>query len=320
MGTVRATFEITWRTMSEPRIHVAPFALPAFLDSVRTAGGVISEPDDADAIVWTNHLDPPGLAALLRTSPARWVQLPFAGIESFFAAGLIDDSRVWTCAKGAYGHATAELALTLMLVAARRIHVAARPNTWVHDKSPHQRLAGTTALIVGAGAIGQHLIAMLSPMRVRVLAVNRSGKPVDGVEQTVPTARLAELLPEADWVVIACAHTAETHHLIDADALSSIRPDAWLVNVARGGIVDQDALVDALRAGTIAGAMLDVTDPEPLPDEHPLWTMENVLITSHTGNTPTMAIPELASLIERNVRAFASGAPLEGIVDVALGY
>lgn len=306
--------------MSQPRIHIAPFSLPVIVDGVHAAGGVIAEPEDADAIVWTNHLDPHGLGALLPTSPARWVQLPFAGIESFFAAGVIDDTRIWTCAKGTYAHATAEQALTLMLTAARRIHLAARINTWVVDNSQHRRLAGTTALIVGAGSIGQELMAMLAPLRVRILAVNRSGKPVDGAEHTVATADLVELLPESDWVVVTCAHTPDTHHLINADALSTMRRGAWLVNVAQGGIVDQEALVDALRAGTIAGAMLDVTDPEPLPDDHPLWSMQNVLVTSHTGNTPMMAVPELATQVERNVRAFASGAPLEGLVDVALGY
>lgn len=306
--------------MSAPRIHVAPFPLPPIVEGVAAAGGVIVEPAEADAIVWTNPRDPQGLAAILGTSPARWVQLPFAGIESFFDAGVIDEDHVWTCAKGTYAHATAEHALTLMLVASRLIHVSARAKTWLPDTGERRRLAGSTAAIVGAGAIGRELIAMLQPLHVETIALNRSGSPVGGATRTEPISKLASVLPAADHVVITGALTPETRGLIDANAFEAMKPTAWLVNVARGGIVDQDALVEALRAGRIAGAMLDVTDPEPLPDEHPLWAMENVLITSHTANTATMAVPELAAQVERNVRAFAQGAPLEGLVDVAAGY
>jgi phosphoglycerate dehydrogenase-like enzyme len=306
--------------MSAPRIHVAPFPLPAILEGITAGGGVVTEPGDADAIVWTNPRDAAGLGALLKESAARWVQLPFAGIETFFESNVVDHDHIWTCAKGTYAHATAEQALALMLVASRRIHTAARAKSWLGDTGERRRLAGTTALIVGAGSIGRELIAMLAPMRVNTVALNRSGAPVEGADRTATIGEMLSLLPEADFVVITAAHTPETHHLLGAPAFAAMKPDAWLVNVARGGILDQDALVEALRGSEIAGAMLDVTDPEPLPDSHPLWSFDNVLVTSHTANTATMAVPELAAQVERNVRAFAAGEQLEGLVDVDAGY
>jgi D-3-phosphoglycerate dehydrogenase len=175
-------------------------------------------------------------------------------------------------------------------------------------------------LIIGTGGIGRALASFLQPLGASVLAMNRSGAPMPGARETYPVERLLDVIGRADFVVVAAAHTPATHQLIDARALKSMKPGAWLINVARGGLVDTDALVQALRDGTIGGAALDVTDPEPLPDGHPLWTLPDVLITPHVANTWRMAIPDLKRLIERNVRAFALGEPLEGLVDPALGY
>lgn len=286
------------------------------------AGGALVGEAEADGIVWTDPRDPEGIREVLGRSPARWVQLPFAGIESFANAGVIDPSRTWTCAKGIYGPATAEHALALVLLAARELHRHARTRRWLSNKelTATRRVAGGTVLIVGTGGIGTALAEMLRPLGPRLLAVNRSGRGLEGAERTLPFTRIAELLPEADWVVLAAPLTAETAKLVDAEALRAMKPSAWLVNVARGGLVDTEALVEALRDGRIAGAALDVTDPEPLPDGHPLWEMENVIITSHAANTFAMAIPELKALVERNVKHFAKGEALEGLVDVSLGY
>jgi D-3-phosphoglycerate dehydrogenase len=126
--------------------------------------------------------------------------------------------------------------------------------------------------------------------------------------------------PRADWLVVAAAATQQTFRIVDGGVLASMRPSGWVINVARGSLVDTDALVDALRRDAIGGAALDVTDPEPLPEDHPLWSMPNALITSHTANTWTMAMPDLVALVRRNVEHFARGEPLEGLVDPALGY
>jgi phosphoglycerate dehydrogenase-like enzyme len=161
---------------------------------------------------------------------------------------------------------------------------------------------------------------MLVPFGVRMTAVNRTGTPAPWAVRTHPATELLQLIPDADWIVLAAAATPQTRHLIGRDALAAMQPDAWLVNVARGTLVDTGALVDALRERRIGGAALDVTDPEPLPDDHPLWTLDNAIITSHTANTFSMALPELARLVERNVRAFIAGEPLEAAIDPALGY
>lgn len=309
--------------MKEPRIHVAPIATDEMTAAIRGGGGVLVEdPADADGLIWINPRDPDGLKQLLGKSEAGWIQLPFAGIEGFVAAGVIDPARTWTCTKGVYGHACAEHALALMLAAARCIATHARQRTWRAGGfgSPERRLAGATVLIVGAGGIGRELIAMLDPMRARVLAVNRSGRAVPGAAETATTAHLPELVPEADYVVITAASTAETHHLFDAELIGRMKTTAWIVNVARGEIIDTEALVAALLDGRIGGAALDVTDPEPLPADHRLWSLDNVLITPHVANTWDMAVPELTALVERNVARFAAGEPLEGLVDTDAGY
>ena len=141
-----------------------------------------------------------------------------------------------------------------------------------------------------------------------------------GAARTLGTEDLHDALPGADVVFLALALTPETRHVIGAAQLAAMSPSAWLVNVARGAHVDTDALVDALRDGAIGGAALDVTDPEPLPDGHPLWSLPNVLITPHTANPWQTAQPLLARRITENLRRFAAGEPLLGLVDPDAGY
>lgn len=309
--------------MSAPKVAIVPVSTDDLENAVRGGGGEpIADPTDADALVWINPRDPDGLRDVLQKSSARWVQLPFAGIESFFAAGVIDPNRTWTCTKGVYGPACAEHAVALMLAAARRIHEHVREKRWREGGfgSPERRLDGATVVIVGTGGIGSALVPMLEPLGVRIVGVNRSGSPLPGAERTVTVDRLSDVVAGADWVVIAAASTPETHHLIDARILELMKPTAWVVNVARGELIDTDALVDALKAGSIGGAALDVTDPEPLPEDHPLWDLDEAIITPHVANTWDMAVPELTAMVERNVARFASGKPLEGVVDPTAGY
>lgn len=304
--------------MSDLKVAVRP-QIDLIERAVEAGGGVIAEPEDADAVVWVDPRDPEGLRDLLATSKADWVQLPFAGIESFFAAGVIDPSLTWTCAKGAYGPVTAEQALGLVLLAARRLDIHARAHTWQQDPGA-RRMDELTVLIVGTGGIGRALAEMLAPLRARVLAVSASGTPMPGAERTVPAEQLGEIFNEADMIVVAAPSTEQTRGMFDAEAFARVKPGAWLINVARGDLVDTRALIDALESGALGGAALDVTDPEPLPDDHPLWSMPNVVITSHTANTPRMALDPLAEMVEHNVRARIAGRPLQGVVDPAKGY
>lgn len=306
------------------RVALLPSSLSVLEEAVAAGGGAVSALEEANALVWTDPWDPEALRDTLSRSRIEWVQLPFAGIEAFVASGVVDDARTWTCTKGVYGHTTAEHALALLLAASRRIHVHACAAEWEAVDDPFARpessLAGAHILLIGTGGIGAALVEMLAPLRAVVTAVNRSGRPLAGAAATHPIGELPKLLPGADFVVVAAALTDETRGLVDGRALALMRPQAWLVNVARGGLVDTDALVRALQDGSIGGAALDVTEPEPLPQGHPLWGLPNCLITPHVANTWSMAVPELAAMVRRNVERFTAGEQLEGVVDPALGY
>lgn len=144
---------------------------------------------------------------------------------------------------------------------------------------------------------------MLTPFGARVLAITRSGTPIPGAAQTFTPDRLDDVLIESDVVVIGAPATADTRHLIGARELGLMRSHAWLINIARGSLIDSDALVEALRSGSIGGAGLDVTDPEPLPDGHPLWDAPNALITPHSANPSQLLIPGLAARVRRTSHA-----------------
>jgi D-3-phosphoglycerate dehydrogenase len=292
----------------QPVVHVAPESDRAIEEAITTAGGRVGPLDEAEALVWlgSNPNDFPQLP-----DAVRWVQLPSAGVESWL--GTVDDKRVWTSATIAFGKPVAEHALTLMLAGVRRIADCARVQTWTSP--PLGQLEGSTVAIVGRGAIGGALIGLLEPFDVEVIAITRSGR-----EGTVPVERLSEVLPRADFVVIAAPATPASRHLIGAAELDAMRENAWLVNVSRGALVDTDALVAALRAGSIAGAALDVTDPEPLPDDHPLWREPNALITPHVANPRATERQDLARQLKENVARFAKGEPLLSPVDPEAGY
>ena len=150
--------------------------------------------------------------------------------------------------------------------------------------------------------------------------VRRRADAFPGAHRTLAFDRLSDALADADVVVIAAALTRETHGLVDAGFLAAMADEAWLINVARGGHIVTDDLVAALAEGVIAGAALDVTDPEPLPDGHPLWALHNCIITPHVGNTPEMGLPLIADRVRRNVERWVAGDELIGLVDVDAGY
>jgi D-3-phosphoglycerate dehydrogenase len=251
----------------------------------------------------------------------RWVQLPSAGVEHWLESGRVTAERTWTSAVGAYGLPVAEHALALMLAGDKALPAFARRRTWDAEARPRVRaLEGAAVAIVGAGGIGRALIGLLEPFGAEVLAVTRRGREVPGAARTVAADRLADVLPAAHHVVVAAPATAGTRHLIGARELALMREDAWLVNVARGSLVDTAALVAALREGAIAGAALDVTDPEPLPDGHPLWALDTVLITPHVATPPEAERRHFAARVRENVRRLAAGEELEGAIDPEGGY
>ena len=177
-----------------------------------------------------------------------------------------------------------------------------------------------TVAIGGAGGIGSAMIPALRGLGAEVLAVTRRGLPVEGAARTLPADRVDEVFAAADHVVLAAPATAATRALVGAEQLAALGAQGWLVNIARGSLVDTDALVAALAAGTIAGAALDVTDPEPLPDGHPLWSEPRCIVTPHSTNPTPLRDAALAERVTENVRRFAAGEDLLGPVDPERGY
>jgi len=301
-------------------IAIGPGDVPPLLAAAVVAGG--GRPvalDDADAVglVWTDFLEPAALAGQLAAAPAiRWVQLPVAGVEAF--RDLFADGRLWTCAKGAYAEPVAEHALALGLAGLRRLPTRARATEW--GAPAGTSLVEGRVTVLGGGGITEALLALLAPFRVEVTVVRRSARPLAGATRVLGPDGLHLALADAQLVVLALALTPETVGIMGAAELAAMATDAWLVNVARGPHVVTDDLVAALRAGTIGGAALDVTDPEPLPPGHPLWELDNCLITPHVADTWAMAEPLLARRVGDNVARYRAGTPLVGVVDPELGY
>src|SRR4051794_28815011 len=224
----------------------------------------------------------------------------------------------WTSAAGAYATDVAEHALALLLAGVRGLAHYARAQTW--DARDDRLLEGSTVAIVGAGGIGRALIELLQPHDVEIVAITRRGLDVDGADRTLPADRLGEVWGTADHFVIAAPATDATRHVVGAAELAQMRPHAWIVNIARGSLIDTDALVEALAEERIGGAALDVTDPEPLPDGHPLWASPRAIITPHVANPPSAQFAKLAERVRENVARFVNGQDLIAPVEQERGY
>jgi phosphoglycerate dehydrogenase-like enzyme len=286
-------------------------------EAVTAGGGLLVPVAEAEGLVWGSPHDADRLESVLDSADhLRWVQLPFAGVERFIH--LVDDERQWTCGKGVYAEPVAELALTLALAGLRGLGTYGRASGWERPRG--RNLLGGNVTILGGGGITESLLRLLVPFDCHVTVVRNRVQEMDGADVVVESDRLADALTGADLVVLALALTPETEGIIGAEELALMEPHAWLVNVARGRHVVTDDLVDALRSDRIGGAGLDVTDPEPLPDGHPLWSLPNCLITPHVGNTPAMAVPLLSERITANVKRFAHDEVLIGPVYPELGY
>ena len=299
-------------------IAVQPHNSPEWVrEAVIAGGGHIVEPSDASAIVWTAARDASGLREILDVhGHLEWVQVPFAGIENFVP--ILDDDRIWTCGKGVYAEPVAEHALALALAGMRHVATYSRTSQWSGPAG--RNLLGAAVTIVGGGGITESLVRLLAPFNCSITVVRRTVENIDGVDTVVGQENLVDALVGADVVFLALSLTPETVGLIGKPELEVMEPHAWIVNVARGGHIVTDDLVWALENNVIGGAALDVTAPEPLPADHPLWTLPNCIITPHVGNTPEMAVPLLSSRITENVKRFINDEDLIGLVDVRNGY
>lgn len=287
------------------------------IDAVVAGGGHVVPVDQAEGLLWAAFRDPAGLELIISQSDhLRWVQLPFAGIEQYIH--LVDSDRQWTCAKGVYAEPVAEMALALALAGMRDVGRYARATTW--SKPSGVNLLGANVTILGGGGITESLIRLLAPFDCRITVVRNRVRHMEGVDEVVEADRYIDALAGADLVVVALALTNETEGMLSRNEFEIMEDHAWIVNVARGGHIVTDDLVWALQNNIIGGAALDVTDPEPLPDGHPLWSLANCIITPHVANTPDMAEPLLTERITANVRRFALDEELLGPVHIDLGY
>lgn len=304
-----------------PKIAVAPDTRPTMhrklCAAVEAGGGQVSPLEEATGLVWADPARPDLFPEMATRAPhLEWIQLPYAGIEPF--AQHLDPQWTWTCGKGVYSNEVAETALAMSLAGFKNLHDYARQQSW---SGPVGRvLSGSNLTILGGGGITRSLLPLLAPFNCDISVVRRSGEPMEGANRTLTSARLMEVLPRTDLLILALSLTAETRGIIGAAELAALPEHTWIVNVARGGHIDTEALVQALKTNSIGGAALDVTDPEPLPDQHPLWSLPNCLITPHIGNTPDMGLEVLVPFIEENVRRFSQGQELLAPVDVSLGY
>ena len=249
----------------------------------------------------------------------RWLQAMGAGVDW----ALVPDLRrrvIVTRAPGVFGSWMSEYVIGWCSWVSQRMETyraAQRERRWIGDVLP-ARLRGRTLTLVGIGDIGGEIARVARAVGMRVVGVSRSGRRVPHVDRVHRTVHLHRALSAADFVAVVVPLTPATRGLIDATALAAMRPDAWLLNIGRGAVVDDAALVEALRTRRIAGAILDVFPSEPLPPEHPLWRLENAVITPHIAGPSTAE--EIAPVFNDNLARWLSDQPLHHIVDRRKGY
>jgi glyoxylate/hydroxypyruvate reductase len=270
---------------------------------------------------------PAGLADAVRANPGlRWVQATAAGAgEQVGAAGLTDEELgrvIVTSGAGIHAGPLAEFALFGMLAFAKdlpRLLADQRAHRWSHH--PVAELSGRTLLIVGLGQIGAEVARLAAAFGMRVVGLNRTGAgdhPL--VDELDRIDKLGDRLPEADAIVISLPLTPQTQGLLDAGAIARIKPGATLVNIGRGGVFDEPALIEALRGGRLAGAALDVFATEPLAVDSPLWDLPNVLVSPHTAGLSVHENERIVSLFAENLRRYLAGEDLLNRVDPRLLY
>ncbi|MFM1994862.1 MAG: hypothetical protein RLZZ610_379 [Actinomycetota bacterium] len=305
--------------MANNLVAIEPKSFPAYEEAVLASGGMVSPmSSEVRALIWTDYSAPEKLETMLSDNPQlEWVQLPFAGVDAF--SKLLTWPVRFTSAKGSYKEPVAEHALALALALGRKLPVRIKASSWGRREA--FSFYDSRILIVGAGGIAEELIGLLSPFRARIeVCRNNSATPVAGAQDVFGLDELAARIPSADLVVIACALTEKTKGLFNLELLKQMKPTAYLVNVARGAIVKTGDLLTALELGYLAGAAVDVTDPEPLPDGHPMFGRDDLIVTPHTADTKEIVMRHFAIRVLQNVKAFLGEGPWIGAVDPQQGY
>lgn len=305
-------------SINKSLVTIAPKSFPAYEQAVLDSGSVLSPlTEEVGAVIWTDYSDPKGLEKLLEgNKQLEFVQLPFAGVDAF--QNVLHFPVRFACAKGSYREPVAEHALMLALALGRVVRERVEARSW--GRKFAASLYDANILIVGAGGITEELLKQLAPFRCNITVVRNRAEHLEGATKTVQLDELDEHLPEADWVFLACSLTESTRNLFNLERFKKMKSSAYLINVARGAVVNTSDLVTALNDEVIAGAGVDVTDPEPLPDGHSLWTAKNVIITPHTADTNAQVIRLFSIRIRENLAAYKGLGDWVGLVDPELGY
>jgi phosphoglycerate dehydrogenase-like enzyme len=262
---------------------------------------------------------PPGLLDLMPR--LRWLQSMTAGVEHLLGRADLRDSITLTCARGTHRVQMPENILGALFHITKPYHQAAldqRESRWTRRVS--RTLAGSTLGILGLGVIGQELARKAAALEMRVIGTKREAGPLAHVDQVFGPEGTDEVLAQSDFVVLLLPSTPETDNAINAARLGRMKPTAWLINFGRGGAIVDEDLVAALKAGTIAGAVLDVFREEPLPATHPFWTTPNCVVLPHIGGLHPQRDEAVAALVAENARRFLAGETLREAVDRAIGY
>jgi phosphoglycerate dehydrogenase-like enzyme len=262
--------------------------------------------------------------ATAHLSNVKWVHTWSAGVDKHLFPALADPDVVLTNGAGTFGPQVADHTFALLLALARGLHafMPRKPHKNWEGAAPHiDDIQGFTVCILGMGGIGTHIAQRAKGFSMHVIGVDayRTDKP-DVVDELVSLDGLKDAIGRADAVLIACPLTPETRGLVDADMLAAMKPTAYFVNCARGGVVDEGALIEVLRDERIAGAGLDVTEVEPLPEDSPLWDLPNVILTPHRASSSQNRLGRLVDLFAENLRRYVADEPLLNVVRKDLGF
>ena len=280
------------------------------------------EAPDADAFITSAMPYTPELAEVLRARAPRlrWMQSRSAGLDRFIAAG-IPKGVVFSNAAGVNGSAVAEHAMTLLFTLQRGLIEMERDRLRRVWRAPEYRksitaMEGSTVGVVGLGSIGREIAKRAKAFDMTVVGiVRRPDARYENVDRVVPIGEMRAALPSLDSLILSLPLSRETRHLIGRAELAAMKPSAYLVNVSRGGVVDQKALTETLEARRIRGAGLDVTEPEPLNPDDPLWALDNVIISPHVAGTSEYSHKRFADLVATNLERLKRGEPLVNLID-----
>lgn len=318
------------RVVIAPRMHIWPEVFPEQVDYLRTAGiseitvvtdreTLLREVRNADILV--GEMDE---EIFEHAGRLRWVHALSSGVDSFLFPDFIESDIVLTSEKGLVGPHLADHAFGLLLALTRSIAWSARERSWdtrFPMRKVNRELTGLTAGIVGLGGTGTAVATRAAAFGMRCIAVDPDVTQLpETVQRIQKPDRLLDVAAQSDVLFVCCPKTSETIGLIDAAVFDAMPAGSYVVNVTRGGIIDEDALIAALRSGHLAGAGLDVTAQEPLPDDHALWTVDNVVITPHTAGASQHRVDRIIERVYRNLGHIQRDEPLEGVVDKRKGY